>query len=302
MSSTSPPEGYAIVRRGADRILVREEFREVLDRIDLADLDALRSMAEGPRPDRAFIGRGRHFTVELPGGVRAVVKESRRGGMRAWVFPDLYFGGGRFLREVRVTGEAERRGIRVAPIIASITRPAGLGFCRHHYIIRELEGTVDLGEYLGGDARPVGGGYRERRDVVRGVAEGVRSLHDAGLCHGDLNLGNILIARREDAPVEVGFIDLDTTRSSGEAPHGRRARNLLRLYRSLLKSDLPEGAVPRTDLLRFTISYSRGDRPSSRRWWRRFRRGRLLLRLHQILWGLGLRQGSLRNPQSSTII
>ena len=224
-----------------------------------------------------------------------VVKESRRGGLRARLLPDLYFGAGRFRREVRVTREAGRRGLPVAPIVASVTRPVGLGFCRHHYLVRWMEGTVDLREALRQVSPLSGDTFGERRPIVRSVAEGVRALHDLGICHADLNLGNILL-RPEGvgSPPEVIFIDFDTSRLTSRVPFRRRMGNLLRLYRSLLKSCLPGGGVTRTDLARFTRAYSQGDPGPSRRAWQALRRGGPALFLHRLLWPG--RRGSVGSP------
>lgn len=280
MGSAPLPQGYVETGRGRDRIVFQEAHRGALEAMDLTDLDSLREGALGG----SHRGRSRHFSIDIGGGVRAVVKESRRGGLRRWLFDDIYFGDGRFLLEIRVTTEAERKGIRVAPIIASVTRPAGLGFCRHHYLIRELEGAVDLRERLE-TARPEE--FAGWRQVIRSVAIGVRSLHDSGICHADLNLGNILIfPGAAGTPPEVGFVDLDTSRIAEVTSAGKRARNLLRLYRSVLKA----GRAPsRTDLARFTLAYHGGDRSASRRAWSAFRRGRILLSLHGLLWRIGLR-------------
>ncbi|MCZ6601419.1 MAG: phosphotransferase [Planctomycetota bacterium] len=280
-SSTFPP-GYVELQDGDSSILVLEECREHLDGIEIGDIVALRRRASGA-PLR---GRSSHFAIELGGGGRAVVKESRHGGMRGWILPDVYFGAGRFHREIQVTREAERRGIWVAPILASVTRPAGMGFCRHHFLVSQQEGARDLRQVLPSLSEMPA---RRRRELVRAVAVGIRSLHDAGICHADLNLGNILIRGAESTSIEVGFIDLDTSRLAGKPSFGKRIRNLLRLYRSLVKSRPLDGIVSRADLVRFTAAYTQEDRGGTRLAWRAFRRRLPVLLLHKLLWGLGIR-------------
>ena len=261
-----------------NRILIREELRGALEDLGLSDLEGLRARA-GAETHR---GRSPHPTIEIRPGLRAILKESRRGGLRGRFFADLYLGDGRFLREIRVTGEAERRGVRVAPILASVSRPAGLGFCRHHYLIGMLEGRIDLREYLGDPGRfPV-----PRWRVLRGIARAIRGLHDAGIVHSDLTLGNVLVGPGEGGGVEVAFIDLDRSRLLDEVDFGRRMSNLLRLYRSIRKAGRSLGPF---ELSRFSRVYFGRDPIAARRAGGRFRRSRASLGIHQFLWRLGIR-------------
>ena len=282
MGSSTFPQGYVELQDGDSNILVLEECREHLEGIEIGDILALRRRASGA-PLR---GRSSHFAIELGGGGRAVVKESRHGGLRGWILPDIYFGASRFHREIQVTREAERRGIWVAPIIASVTRSAGMGFCRHHFLVSQQEGAKDLRQALPSLS---GMPAHRRQDIVRAVAVGIRSLHDAGICHADLNLGNILIRGGESSSIEIGFIDFDTSRLAGKPSLGKRIRNLLRLYRSLVKSRSLDGVISRADLYRFTAAYSQGDRAGARLAWRAFRRRLPVLLLHKLIWGVGIR-------------
>jgi tRNA A-37 threonylcarbamoyl transferase component Bud32 len=194
----------------------------------------------------------------------------------------LYLGGRRFLEEIRITTAAERRGIRVAPIVASVTRPASLGFCRHHYLVLEMQGE-DLRVTLEGET---GAGGPSRPRLLQAVAKALRALHDAGICHADLNLGNVIVIDSGEGEVEIGFVDLDTSRMVESTGFRERMRNLMRLHRSALKTGLLPTVPERA---RFLRAYFGEDRTSRHRAWVYFRRAAPLLVLHRLLWKLGIR-------------
>jgi 3-deoxy-D-manno-octulosonic acid kinase len=75
-------------------------------------------------------------------------------------------------------------------------------------------------------------------DDVAAAKRAVRLMHDAGMDHPDLNLGNIVLA-----PDGVHVVDLDrVTFTSGPLPQGKRARALSRLARSCAKITGSEGS------------------------------------------------------------
>jgi tRNA A-37 threonylcarbamoyl transferase component Bud32 len=68
----------------------------------------------------------------------------------------------------------------------------------------------------------------------------VARLHRAGVLHGDLNGGNVLVTGQGEAL----FLDLRHSRfGEGAPPPGRRRRNFLRLARSLHKIRKTAGLV-----------------------------------------------------------
>lgn len=270
MQRPALPEGYVEIRKGRDRVILREDFRDLLEGRDLADLQGLREGAE-VLPSR---GRSRVHALDLGDGRRGILKESRRGGLLRGLLGNLYLGDARFVEEIRVTAAAGMRGIRVASIVASVTRPAALGFCRHHYIVLEMKGR-DLRSVLEGESPGT-------RDLFPKVADALRGLHDAGICHADLNLGNIIVG---DA-FRIGFVDLDTSRMVERIGFPERVRNLIRLYRSALKMDLVPSVPERA---RFLRAYFEQDREALRGAWIAFRRATPRLLLHRLLWSLGIR-------------
>jgi 3-deoxy-D-manno-octulosonic acid kinase len=115
-----------------------------------------------------------------------------------------------------------------------------------------LEGALDGVAWLATDAAP------EAIQAGAGAAaRAVRQFHDAGGHHADLHVKNLMLREREDGP-EVFLIDLDKARADAPPDSARRMRELMRLYRSLLKRGLHErvGALGRNA---FLAAYVCGD-------------------------------------------
>jgi hypothetical protein len=81
--------------------------------------------------------------------------------------------------------------------------------------------------------------------VIAVVMTMVRGMHDRGLDHGDLNLGNLLVREDGAGGCEAFVIDLDKAALRDEdLPFRRRLAALLRLERSYLKCVKLAGAAP----------------------------------------------------------
>jgi 3-deoxy-D-manno-octulosonic acid kinase len=176
-------------------------------------------------------GRGGAYRVALPGGVRAVVRLYRRGGLLAHLVHETYLGfRPRPLRELAITAEARRRGVAAVEVLAA--RVEGRLAYRGALVTAEVAGATTLFDAL--RATPAG---EARRALAARAGEAVAALHAAGVSHADLNLNNILVHGAGNATGTV-FVDFDRARLS-PPPLGAagRRRNLRRLARSLRKLD-----------------------------------------------------------------
>ncbi|MGH7820965.1 MAG: lipopolysaccharide kinase InaA family protein, partial [Candidatus Binatia bacterium] len=186
----------------------------------------------GGEGDAVAGGRGGARRVATGWGA-VIVRRFRRGGAMRWL-GGLYFGWRpRPFREFAVLLRARRRRLPVPePVGAVVERRWGFGY-HGTLVMNEIAGAVPLLEFL--RARP-------GVDVAEPLATGLRRLHDAGLSHPDLNLGNVLMLDGEGGPT-VAFVDLDRARlRDGPLDAGTRRRSLRRLRRSALKLD-PEGRL-----------------------------------------------------------
>jgi hypothetical protein len=116
----------------------------------------------------------------------------------------------------------------------------------------------------------------------------VRGMHDRGLDHRDLNLGNLLVRGDGAGGHEPFVVDLDrAVLGSGELPFRRRLAALLRLERSYVKIVTRAGAkAPGRERERWYGLYAAGDDRLAARLalWRRL--AAPLLLAHRIGWVL----------------
>jgi len=174
-----------------------------------------------------------------------IVRRFRRGGAARWL-GDRYFGfRPRPFREFFVLLRARRRGLPVPEPVAALVDRRGLGY-RGMLVMREI-----------GDATPISA-LVDRGidfDLARDLADSLRELHDAGLDHPDLNLGNVLLQARSYGS-RLAFVDLDRARLQ-LGPLGRRARtrNLRRFRRSAAKVDPGGRLLPPRELDRLEALY-----------------------------------------------
>jgi 3-deoxy-D-manno-octulosonic acid kinase len=202
--------------------VVRREWGTTLDRV-------LARQADG----EVIVG-GRGATMRIPTEQGPVIlRRFHRGGAMRWL-GEIYFGfRPRPLREFAVLLRARRRGLAVPdPLAAVVERRFGVAY-RGCLLMHEIVGGTPLCELAGAE---YGG------DLAGSLARGLRQLHDAGLSHPDLNLGNVLVVARSYGP-RLAFVDLDRARLSAR-PLGTaaRRRSLRRLRRSATKLD-PTGRL-----------------------------------------------------------
>jgi tRNA A-37 threonylcarbamoyl transferase component Bud32 len=88
---------------------------------------------------------------------------------------------------------------------------------------------------------------RERRRLLRQLGHEIGRMHQAGIVHGDLRAGNILV-RRGDPGWDFFFIDNERTRKWPWIPRRWRLKNLVQL--NMLPNE-----ITNTDRLRFFDAY-----------------------------------------------
>jgi len=226
------PQGFdKITDRRGRRLVVRRDRAAHID-FSLCEAEAIGALGESH-----YTGRGRLRSLALPDGDSALIRAYRHGGLlRALTGRWFSSWPPRPFRELVVTEELRRRGLRTLEVYAAcVSRPVG-PFYRGWLITRELRGAEDFWSALqSGMVAKVG-----LTAALRTVAASIRAMHRQGVFHADLNLRNILL-RIEDAGPASYIIDYDRARLFlGALPGPSARRNLARLRRSAHKLD-PEG-------------------------------------------------------------
>jgi 3-deoxy-D-manno-octulosonic acid kinase len=176
--------------------------------------------------------------------------------------------------ELEVSAELLARGAPVPRAALAVGRRVGLFWQACVGTVHE-EDTRDAAAFLGTEPPT-----RRTLRAARAAGAALRRFHDAGGCHADLQAGNLLV-REHDSDTEVLVIDLDRASIAQEVSPSRRMKELMRLYRSLLKRKLLD-TVGRRGCAAFLSAYTGGDRGLRQALLAHLRRERLRVALHAL--------------------
>jgi hypothetical protein len=174
--------------------------------------------------------------------------------------------------------EVGRRGIATPAPHALLVATSGAGLYRGWLALEEISQGTDL------RSRFVAGPEPSRVELTACLGL-VRRMHDRGVEHRDLNLGNLLLRPGPAGGPQPFVLDLDKARLHAQPLSAReRQRGLRRLERSLVKVLEPHGgASEETRNLLYEL-YTGGDERLRSFFARGRRAGRRLLGLHRLGW------------------
>jgi hypothetical protein len=187
-----------------------------------------------PNPAPHYHGRAALRAIPLSDGTTALIRPYQHGGLlRGLTGPWFFTWPPRPFRELSITEELRRRGVRTVEIYAACVSRAIGPFYRGWLVTRELSGSADLWSALQSDFIQRAG----LQATLQAVAMSVCAMHREGIYHSDLNLKNILV-RMESDGVAAYVIDFDKARLVlGKLPAALAKKNLDRLWRSICKLD-----------------------------------------------------------------
>ena len=269
-----PPAGFVLRPGGAHALYVAAPLLGEACARGLQAWDAWhRALAAGSTTS----GRGATAILDGAAGSRWRLKAMRRGGRLAGIWRDRYGSVRRLVATLQASAEALSRGVPTAQPVALIVEAGPYGLARGAMAFTEIEGSEDL-------ARRVVRGAATRADLVATIGA-VRAMHDRGVSHPDLNLGNVLLRSRAGASPEVFLIDFDrATFAAGPLPFAARQAALRRLERSCAKlTGAPGPLGPGSEDLWYA-TYAGGDVDLARRLTRGRKLGRLALAVHRLGW------------------
>jgi 3-deoxy-D-manno-octulosonic acid kinase len=222
------PDGFSkIVDAGGDFWVVRQ------DRSGEIDASVCRDDFAGTAR-REYQGRAALRAIRLRDGEIALVRSYRHGGLLRGLTGGCFFTWPpRPFRELAITEELRRRGLRTVEVYAACVRRLAGPIYRGWLVTRELRDASDLWKALQSDLARRNGIHT----ILKAAADTVRAMHREGVYHADLNLKNILI-RTENSGVEGYVIDFDKAHLFlGKLPPEFASKNLERLLRSARKLD-----------------------------------------------------------------
>lgn len=243
MRQGPPFPGFEVVDHPGAQVLTRLEAIPWV-RYVMEGGKTLYEAAAGDREVFDLPGREPVFSIPEKGsrkggpgaGERWAVRHFSRGGR---VLPSLL--GDRFLKlgtprpfhELRVSEGARSRGIPTPRIMAAAIYHTSL-FYRADLVTEYVPHSTDLVDALFDTRRKGVGGALERLEALKVAGALLRALGEAGLRHGDLHAGNILVQWEGTVP-RSHILDLDRSQLLPEGSRASVGPMLNRLKRSLRK-------------------------------------------------------------------
>ena len=198
----APPDGYVRVTSGRCAVITLSDHAD----------DARALLAEGTLYEAAardlsahrLHGRGIAYAIALPvSRERVVIRHNRHGGLLSAATRDLFLPPTRAPYELSVARRLADAGVRTPTVVMYGITSAAVLFRRADVATREVGGGRDLGSYLAPEIADA-----ERSRAWEATRMLVRALNDAGARHHDLNVKNVLLARR-DAELDAYILDVD---------------------------------------------------------------------------------------------
>ena len=251
------PPAYTFIEQGKRAIIVKDDWKKKLLSAGITTDPDFFLKQSFPKEENYF-GRGALKIIAIPGEAneRIVIRHFQPGGMIHKLIPDLYFGTSRPLKELWVGYWAKEKGVPIADIVAACHTKVFWKFHRGDLVTGEIKDGKDLATYLKELEQPLAKEkVLEKRSVIKKVGELVRSMHEGGIFHGDLNLKNIILQTNDPQNIKGYLIDFDKSFLRAHLKENRRIRNLLRLNRSAKKFKNQGLPITRTDVLRFLLAY-----------------------------------------------
>ncbi len=264
---------FAVEQRGRYELIARSEQLDALREEGLNDPDRWAELLGGPARSS---GRGATARVALADGTRLLLKKMRRGGLTAGLWRDRFPGRGRLVGNLTIPEETARRGVATARAVALLLERGPFHLYRGWLAVEEIAGACDLVSWIR-EGRPVA--------AVQGAMALVRTMHDRGIDHRDLNLGNLLVQTGDGGETRVFVIDLDDAAIfAGAIPFRLRVRALHRLARSYAKSFGPAGPLGTDAVERLTRLYAGDDAALESRLLETRAMARLSIAVHRLSW------------------
>lgn len=153
---------------------------------------------------------------------------------------------GRAARSLKASVMLEYCGLLSPEIVAMGQRKIGPIVIRSFLLTRSVENSASPYDYVRGDIPDLA----DRRLFISRLGAVIGRMHSAGIVHGDLRPGNILIKKSQDRFLFY-FLDNERTRRFKVLPRKLRIKNLVQI--NMIRNN----ELCATDRMRFYKSYLR---------------------------------------------
>jgi tRNA A-37 threonylcarbamoyl transferase component Bud32 len=246
---------FSLIKKRKVSFLIKEEYKNLLLQQGIEDLEIF--LKKSRQSSNYLKGRMPHPSISIRNGERMVLRQYSHGGLLRDMTRSLFLFGSRSFRELALTEKIRSCGIPTIQPIAAIHQSI-LWPLYHAYLLSlEIPHSKDLIQYFQEiGSHPSRDNLFLKRKTIRSVGLLLRTFHQSGFFHGDLQLKNILVAGDQ-----LFLIDFDRSYQKTMLSIRERMKNLLRLNRSVEKWKRVGLPITRTDRWRFFLAYAGEDEP-----------------------------------------
>ncbi len=186
---------------------------------------------------------------------RIFIRPYAHGGIFAGIRGGLLFPGPeRAMRELAVSAQAQTLGLPIPEIIGITARRTDGNRWRLESWSWWIPDSMTLSLCL----KRVDLSGAATNELMGAIAQALKTCHDKGLRHADLNSRNVLVMRTGGG-WRVLLVDLDGARFEANLSHGSRVAQLKRLYRSLVKEGVFNENLPESTFTVLLRAYFAGN-------------------------------------------
>ncbi|MBS3762686.1 MAG: hypothetical protein KGZ25_05195 [Planctomycetes bacterium] len=187
---------------------------------------------------------------------KLIVRKYVHGGLLRHLWGSWFLRKRQMLREINIVRHLQQHDVPTpSPVALRLQKVLG-PICKAHYISEEVTDSVDIlsacRAYMESTPPPP----ETRRSIASKIASLLYKMHEAGICHKDLNLKNILLSPTAK-PVNAFIIDFKKAFWENEVSLQDKLKNLVRLDRSIVKWPASRQLITLSDRLRVMRDYIR---------------------------------------------
>ncbi len=165
-----------------------------------------------------------------------------------WDFVKDFVRAGRAERAYKADEMLSKNGFDVSTIIALGKFKRGFCYVTNFLVTLEIEEAKQIYQFIPDLRKDSKVSTKDKRELIRAFGQVVGRMHDKGIFHGDLRLGNVL-AKHEKDRWRFFFLDNERTRKFQRLPARLRVKNLVQV------NMFRHTAVSNTDRMRFFKQY-----------------------------------------------
>ena len=277
MDNQGVPQGYTRHDGDGSILVVKSELENALKPLMETGFPRLAGL---PGAHTTAGGRAGPVHLALAGeSQRIFVRPYAHGGLAGAALGRSFRSPDRALQELEASARATALGLPIPEMLGLTAHRVSPLAWQMEFWSWWIPDSMTLSLCLRGSAMSP----ESRRSLLGAVGRALRSCHEHGLIHRDLNARNIIVMQGESGWNAL-VVDLDRASfAGGPLPLGKRLRQLRRLYRSLAKENVIPDAMQAEDYLGLLLECLGPDYDARRM--RRFLWGcRATVLWHRLFW------------------